>query len=300
MLSVCTTTYKETIALEIFIRSLFGNASNPKDIELIICNDEECLETEQVLNSLSLEFPKIKHFAISKYERINEFQEKIDFYKEENIFEKKIIDDMYEQIEKYKTGQIDNLWYPPGRIYNKVANKAKGSMLMILPSDYLCLFDATKIYKLARKSKSFVGYFDWIDLVSVEQDFDIVNEFKSFKHHNDFRRFSRELYDNAKKQKVTIIPGQHGARILDRKTFNKSGGFDDRWFLRAVAEDEFNQKVGRSYETILANNPRFGKMLPYVCRVKYQNILQQIYLTSFYNISADVHAAFSEMIRHHV
>ena len=185
MLSVCTATYKETIALEIFIISLFGNASNPKDIELIIYNDEKCLETERVLNSLSLEFPQIKHFAISKDERINEFKERIYFYKKENIFGQKIIDDMYKQIEKYKIDEIDNLWYPPGRLYNKATNKSKGDMLMILPSDYLCFFDATKIYELARESKSFVGYFDWIDLVSVE-DFDIINELKSFKCHNDF------------------------------------------------------------------------------------------------------------------
>ena len=74
----------------------------------------------------------------------------------------------------------------------------------------------------------------------------------------------------------------------------------NRWFVRAIAEDEFNKKIGRSPTTILADNPHFDKLMPYVGRVRYQNISPQIYLTSFYTISADIHKTFIEKIMHYL
>lgn len=310
MLSVCTGTYREVRSLEIFVRSLFGNASNPRDIELIICNDEGYPETELLLNSLSLEFPQILHFTVDKNERIEEFKDKIDFYKKENIFEQDIIDDMYKQIDRYKVGDINNLWYSCGRVYNKAVRKATGDMMMILPSDYLIFFDATKIYELARGLKPFVGHFDWIDFSSVDfdilidfssPDHDIIKEFKTFNSHDNFRDLSRKWLDNYKNRGLTIIAGQHGSRIVDRETFEKVGGFDERWFLRAVADDEFNKKAVKHSKIVrLGDMRQFEELMPYIGAIRPKDFQLPKYLTSFYRCSADVHSQFLEKIRRHI
>ena len=307
MLSVCTGIYRDAISLEIFVRSLFGNASNPKDIELIIYNDEGHIETEQVLNSLTLEFPQIKHFVITKNERIDFFMERIEFYKKENIFEKDIINDMYKQVEMYKADKTKNLWYSPGRVYNKAIHKATGDMLMILPSDYLIFFDATKIYELAKKLKPIVGHFDWIDFSSVDFDVlidfspvhsDVIKEFKKFNCHNDFRNLSRKWLDRAKKRGLITVPLQHGSRIIDRETFEKVGSFDERWFLRAVADDEFNRKVSNhSSLTRLGDNSQFEELMPYIGCIRQKDYQLPFYLTSFYVASATVHSKFLDKIR---
>ena len=48
-----------------------------------------------------------------------------------------------------------------------------------------------------------------------------------------FRNFSTKWFDIAKKKRLTIIPGQHGARILDKTTFNQSGGFDEQMVCKS-------------------------------------------------------------------
>lgn len=247
MLSICSSIYRETQSLEIFVRSVLGNASDPSQVEIVIVNDEGYPPTTDTLKVLSEEFSQLKYLTITRPERIEFIHKTIVFYKENQIFPTEDIVELEKTLEKYKTGELDKLWFQAAHNYNLAVAQSQGDVLAVLPSDYFCFFDATEIYQrcLELKSRigSFVGHFDWIDTTSLDPMPDICGILRKLKAREEIREFTLRCLDDAIAQRLTSLPEQHGSRVVDRGTFDKVGGFDGRWFVRAFGDDLFNCKV---------------------------------------------------------
>lgn len=306
MLSICTTIYQDPTALEVFIRTLFGNASEPDLIELIIMNDGEDPETEKVLLELSKEFHQLKHFGVSKRKRIEFFKQKIRYYKERRIFDSEIIYDMHKQVKRYEKNKIKSLWFPAGRGYNASARRSKGDFLLFMPADFICFFDITAIYKEAKKSfgeeNVFVGYFDWVDFTSIAPELEAVNAIPTLKGHSEFREFSKKWIEESLKQGLNIVEGQHGSRIINRELFEEIGGFDTRWFLRALTDDLFNEKAKKyQFSAFRLNDKAEMKWtLPYMGSLRPFSVVPSEYLTPKYRTSPDSHLFFLNKIKDYI
>jgi len=131
MISICSSIYRETDTLEAFIRCVFGNASDSSQVEVVIYNDEAYPPTTELLKNLRLEFPNLIHISFPKRDRVNFIRENIDFYRKHGIFGTEIIGDMYKILKGYETGEVDRLWFPPGRGYNEAVKASSGDILII-------------------------------------------------------------------------------------------------------------------------------------------------------------------------
>lgn len=299
MISICSTTYRETVALDIFVRTLIGNASDKNDLEVIIMNDEDYPETCKVLEDLSWEFPQLKYFPYTLHKRAEFFRKQVDFYKRENIFDDDEIRDMYRVLDEYEERKIDKLWFTCCHGYNLSAEQAKGDALILMPSDYIVFFNATDIYHKLKTyyPKGYLGYFDWINFAGLMPEMDTKAELK-----DDIRKVTQKWLDQFLASKREMVLQQHGARLIDGESFDELGGFDDRWFVRAIPDDLFNEAAKRKLNMpyrLLENIATFNTD-PYMGNMRESSSSAHQYLTDFYGIQADVHARFSERIREYL
>lgn len=283
MISVCSTTYRETKALEIFVRSLLLNASDPKEIEIIITNDEDNASTRETLGQLRKEFPQLSFFPYKKEERIRFFKKQIDFYQKNNIFAGEEIGDMYYILDGYESGRIDNLWYTCTHGYNEAVKRANGEYLVIMPSDYICFFDINKIVHAL--TPPFLRYFDWLDFSSDLKTIDCLGDLKKGSSTKEWCLRSLSY---------PTVGQQHGSRIIDKKSFDLVGGFDDRWFVRAFPDDKFNFTAKKIIPPpySMVDQPDTGSFYPFIGSLKESNSTPLQYLTNFYSVSGSVHAHF--------
>lgn len=272
MISICTTIYNQPENLEVFVRSMVGNATD-KNFEIVIVDDENSCTKK--LKELSKEFPQIKRISRSKKQRIKFIQGLIKFYKEIGIFEPEIIKGMEQTLSDYIKKNM-RLWLPMPHNFNLAAKYAKGDTLVFLPADYLIFFDISKL-------KTDYGHFEWIDITSVEPypDFKTVN--------------IDELLGMAIKQKVGIVQGQHGARIVSKELFDEIGGFDDRWFVRALGEDLFNDKCRAKLGWRRLADTHLYLTPPYVGCIRGNKDF--VYLSPKYDSSVDKHHYFVDKIK---
>lgn len=247
MLSVCSSTYRETESLEIFVRSVLGNASDPSRMEVVIVNDEGHGPTAELLEVLSEEFSQLEYLTITRPERAEFFRRTVAFYKETEVFPAKDIKEMEENLDRYEAGEVVKLWFNMAHNYNLAVAKSQGDVLMVLPADYFCFFDATEIYQKYLEAKaevgSFMGLLDWIGFGHFEPMPDVCGTLRELKTHEEIRGFTLRCLQDALDQNVGRGSSNHGARIIDRETFDRVGGFDGRWFVRALGDDLFNEKV---------------------------------------------------------
>lgn len=302
MVSVCSSVYRETEQLEIFVRSVLQQASDPENVEIIIINDEGYEPTTKVLQRLSREFPQLKYFIRTKKERCEFIRKQISFYENNQLFSDEIIDDMRWIVDGYEAGLINRLWFPPGELFNLAVSKSRGDVLMISPADYLCTFDISLLYerylgvkKLERKS--FVGHFDWVDFSSLDPMPDICKILCKKVGVEDLVRNCLNQIDS---NSLTVVQGQHGARLIDRESFDKVGGFDGRWFVRAWNDDCFNQKLKTILDPTyrLMDRMQFFETNAYVGALRTKDPPPINYLTQFYNpAQPENHAGFLNPIK---
>lgn len=274
MISICTTIYRETENLEVFVRSLVANASQ-KDFEIIIVDDENSCTKK--LTELQKEFPQIKIVPHSKEDRIKYIETMIDFYKKSKVFLKKQIEGMEERLEEYKKTDME-LWLPMPHNYNLAAKYASGDLLIFMPADYLIFFD---IFKLKE------GHFEWIDITSTEPypDFSILPGLTP----EEIRAFTTAVLEQAFKNGVTIVERQHGSRVVSRARYDEVGGFDERWFIRAFGEDLFNR--------IATGSARMSEKVayltyPYIGAIRSKNPSKHNYLSPDYDSIPEKHLPF--------
>lgn len=213
MISVCTTIYKDPEAFKIFLDSIYSNSTG--EFELVVVNDSNDKEIKKVAKDYPL-----KLIPFTKKDRIKHMNEMIEYYETNEIFDQSLIDEMKMTVEEYKKKDID-IWLPTPKKFNLGANKASGDILIFMPGDYYVYFDVASIEKKAREimkiEDHIYGHFDW----------------------------SQVDKDNIPETTEPIVKAQHGMRVVDRKLFDEIGGFDDRWFVRALGEDLFNEECRR-------------------------------------------------------
>lgn len=299
MLSICTSIYKETNSFEIFVRSVFGNASDPSEIEIVVANDEGSPEITKLMETLKLEYPNLKHFTRTKRDRIKFLKDTVKFYRDNKIFNEDELSDMDSRIADYQNGKLDSIWFPAGKLFNQAASMASGDVLLFVPADYLCFGDLSQIYKLYKDLPGdVVGYFEWIDTTSLDPMPDVLETLKKTKTHSQFREITGEWLQQAFSNEVTIVPNQHGMRMMRKDIFENAGKFDGRWFMRSWNEDSLNQRMQnfagthRLYEInpIKALNPFFGTMRGKAW--KFPN-----YLCSKYDGIPEIHNLFLERVK---
>jgi glycosyltransferase involved in cell wall biosynthesis len=277
MLSVCSTIYGNPDNLEVFVRSLVGN-STTKDFEIIIVDDEELCKDKLI--ELKKEFPQLKSIPRTKKDKAKFAEKLIEYYQVNHIFSKELLDEMRGVVSSYKLGTRE-LWLPTPHNFNLAAKKAKGDMLLFLPADYLIFFDLAKVSE---------GHFDWLDIGSLDPYPDF-SKLKGLKKE-EFRDFTEEILDRAFKSNIMRITAQHGARVVSMEKYKKIGGFDERWFIRAIGEDLFNRQTGMtplSQEILFLTSPFVG------CIRGKGNSLY--YLSPKYTINAEDHNFFLNEIR---
>lgn len=278
MLSVCSTIYGNPDNLEVFVRSLVGN-STTKDFEIIIVDDEELCKDKLI--ELKKEFPQLKSIPRTRKQKASFAENLIKYYADEHVFSEELLAEMREVVKQYRLGKKD-LWLPTPHNFNLAASKAKGDMLLFLPADYLIFFDLAMVQE---------GHFDWLDITSVDPypDFTKLRELKKLE---EFRDFTETILDKALKTGVLRITAQHGARVVSMDTFKRVGGFDQRWFIRAIGEDLFNRKTG----IIPLSENILHLTSPFVGCIRGQGRNLE-YLSPKYDIYADNHTFFLNEIR---
>jgi len=295
MISVCSTIYREPEALEVFVRSLLGNASDPNQVEIVIINDENNPEIRECLDRLSVEFKQLHFITRYKEERIEFFKERISFYEENCIFDSEVIKSMRKQIDKYGNGKINSIWYPAGYNFNTAVTASSGDVLMITPSDYLCTFDIVKMYQIISKEDNFAARFDWYDFTSLDPHPKMAQELRESK---DIPALTEKWLNQAQREGLMWLPQQHGARIVQRHIYNQAGGFDGRWFVRAVSEDLFNLAVSvyaTSHYRIM-NHELLRDSKAYIGPVRRNNTINYHYLTPLYDGLPETHVKFKDEI----
>lgn len=284
MISICTTIYREPENLEVFVRSMVGNASQP-DFEIIIVDDEN--STTEKLLELQKEFPQIKIVPHPKEERIKFIQSLIDFYRHEKIFSEEEIGKMEKTLKKYKKTDME-LWLPMPHNYNLASEQATGETLIFMPADYFIFFDIFELEK---------GHFEWIDITSIDPYPDFEELFKTHKTHEEIQALSKVILDQALAQEVTVVTRQHGSRVVSRENFIENGKFDDKWFVRAFGDDLFNQTHGGVMQmpgTVFFNTN------PYIGAIRAKNPRNHNYLSPDYDSNPDKHLPFLNKIKEYL
>ncbi len=284
MISICTTIYREPNNLEVFVRSLVGNATK-NDFEIIIVDDEN--STTKKLKELQKEFPQIKIVPHPKEDRIKYVQSMIDFYKKEKIFTDKEIKKMQKRLDWYSKTNVE-LWLPMPHNYNLASKYATGDMLIFMPADYLIFFD---IFKLKE------GHFEWIDITSTDPYPDFAVLFKKHKTREEIRELTKIILNDAMNQEMTIVTQQHGSRVVSREKFEEKGGFDDRWFIRAFGEDLFNNKYGGAVR--MAGIVSYDTY-PYIGAIRPTNPKSHNYLSPDYGSIPEKHLPFLNKIKEYL
>jgi len=303
MLSVCSSIYRETESLEIFVRSVLGNASDPSQVEVVIVNDEGYGPTTEVLAVLAGEFPQLKYLTITRPERAEFFRRTVAFYKEAGVFPVEDVAEFEGTLDRYEAGELVKLWFSMAHNYNLAVAQSQGDVLMVLPSDYFCFFDATEIYRKYLEAKagtgSFMGLLDWVAFGSLVPLPDVCGILREPKTHGETRRFTLQCLQDALAQNVARGKSQHGARIVDRETFDRVGGFDGRWFVRALPDDLFNRKVMDVIPSPygLSDRPGFQDVVCFVGSVGVGDPVVKTYFHPRYLSSEYPHEACANMIR---
>jgi len=299
MLSICTSSYRETDSLEIFIRTVFGNASDPSNVEIVIANDGNYLPTKELLTRLSLEFPNLKFFCRTKRKRIKWLSKIVDFYEKENIFTPEVIADMRERIAKYKIGELSSIWFPAGELFNKASQIATGDVLLFVPSDYICFADLSRVYDAFKQTPGdIVGHFEWLDTTSLDPMPDIIGIVRGMKTHQEFKETTDKWLEQAFSNGVAHVWQQHGMRMMTREVFEKARMFDGRWFTRSWNEDSLNERVDQVASRFrLLDLNQFQNLNPYFGTIRGVTWREPEYLSSIYRSIPEVHNEFISKIK---
>jgi len=299
MLSICTSIYRETDSLEVFVRTVFGNASTPSEIEIIVANDETSPATADLLSRLALEFPNLRSFSRTKTQRIKFLRNRVEFYKRENIFSPEELTNMDERINQYESGELETLWFPPGVLYNKAAKMASGDVLLLVPADYICFGDLSKIYEAFKNIPGdIVGHFDWLDTTSLDPMPDILNIVRKTKPKDEFHAVTNDWLQQAFANNVGHVWQQHGMRMVKKDVFEKAGCYDGRWFTRSWNEDSLNRRMEQ-----FANAHRLMELdqtksfNPYFGTLRGKSWREPNYLCSFYSGLPEIHSQFLSRIQ---
>ena len=299
MLSICTSVYRETDSLEIFVRTVFGNASKPQEIEIIVANDENYKPTSELLNRLSLEFPNIIYYNRSKENRVKFLRNRVNFYRREHIFNPEETDNMNETINRYEGNDLDSLWFPPGVLYNKSASLAHGDVLSLVPADYICFGDLTKIYEAYRALPGdVIGHFDWLDTTSLDPMPDVPKITLGLKNHEEFNQVTNHWLQQAFSNNVAHVWQQHGMRMVRKDIFEKAGRFDGRWFTRAWNDDSLNRRMEQYATTYrLMDIDQIKSFNPYFGTIRGVSWREPNYLYSDYRGTPEIHSNFLSRIQ---
>lgn len=299
MLSICTSVYQETDSLEIFIRSVFGNASKPQEIEIIIANDEAYQPTSELLNRLSLEFPNLVYFNNPKESRVKFFKNRVKFYRRNEIFNSEELDDMTETIGRYERGELSSLWFPPGGLYNRAAKLSHGDTILLVPADYICFGDLTKLYEAYKAIPGdIIGHFDWVDTTSLDPMPDILGSLRKFKTKQEFNEKTNEWLQQAFSNNVAHVWQQHGMRMVRKDLFEKAGMFDGRWFIRSWNDDSLNRRLEKFAGTYrLLDLDQTKSFNPYFGTTRGKSWNEPNYLYSKYRGVPEIHNYFLSRIQ---
>ena len=299
MLSICTSIYRETDSLEVFVRSVFGNASVPSEVEIVVANDEAYAPTTEVLNRLSLEFPNLKYFSRTKEQRIKFLKNTIKFYEREKIFTPEETLSMEVRVRQYEGRELDSIWFPPGKLFNKAVKMSCGDVLLFVPSDYICFGDLSKIYQAYKEVPGdVIGHFDWIDTTSLDPMPNVLEILRGLKTHGQFNETTLKWLQQAFANNVAHVWQQHGMRMVKRALFDATGGFDGRWFIRSWNDDCFNQKLQRHAEVHrLIDLGQTHSMNPYFGTLRGKTWKNPNYLCETYSGTPEVHNQFLSRIQ---
>ena len=302
MLSICTSIFREIGSLEVFVRTVFGNASTPSEIEIIVANDGADPATAEVLDRLGLEFPNLIHFSRTKDQRIKFLRNTVDFYRRNEIFTSEELQDMDNRILQYENGELESIWFPPGKLYNKAVKMAHGDVLLLVPADYICFGDLSKIYEAYKSIPGdIIGHFDWLDTTSLDPMPDILSTVRSVKTGDQFHVVTNEWLQQAFANNVGHVWNQHGMRMVRKDIFEKAGGYDGRWFTRAWCEDYMNRKMERFAEAHrLMELDQTKSFNPYFGTLRGKSWREPNYLCSMYSGLPEIHSQFLSRIQFYI
>lgn len=299
MLSICTAIYRETDSLEVFVRTVFGNASNPSEIEIIVANDEGYEPTKELLGRLSLEYPNLIYFSRTKQDRVKFLRKAVAFYRRNEIFTTEELQNMEDRILQYENGELESLWFPPGKLQNKASKMAHGDVLLFVPADYICFGDLTRIYEAYKKLPGdVVAHFDWLDTTSLDPMPDILNIVRSIKTRADFHSVTDEWLRQAFTNGVGHVWNQHGMRMVKREVFEKAKGFDGRWFTRSWNDDSLNKRIEQYADAHrLMELDQTKSFNPYFGTLRGKSWREPNYLCSLYSGLPEIHNGFLSRIQ---
>ena len=242
MLSVCGSIYLNTNLFR-FVRSILDKASDPTNIEFSVVEDEagsdlmaECFEKIRSMTK------RLKVTPITKEERLNYFDECIDFYEREAIYPPDRIEELRRRLDGYMLGEIPRIWFPPARNYDLSIMASSGDVILNTPLDLIVNFDVSECYRVFKETLEPSKHLSV--LFGLEQG--------NIVRHHGTRLFNRDLFGALRK--------------TDPRYSHRYFSFDERWFANAFFDDDWNtraEKVGavsRGWEEIFGER-RFLTMV---------------------------------------
>lgn len=217
MISICSSIYRSPGLVYNCISDIFSNASNPDDIEIVCVHDESDYDKDTATSLAAAAVGKrVKTINVTKSDKMSYIDHNINFYQKESIFSQEDIDDMKNRLGEYANGKLKCIWMPPANNYNKAVKEAQGDVVMIFPLDLRVPFDISCVYKKFKEIKAENGRFAQFG-------------FGSVKMAHGIKIFDKGMFDSVQK--------------TDTRYSDSSFGCDPRWFVRAFAEDDFNDKM---------------------------------------------------------
>lgn len=221
MLSVCGSIYQNDRIVE-FVRSILDNASYPDEIEFCVVDDEAGSDLmEKSFDAIYGMTKHLKVLHVLKSDRIAYLGRVLAFYEKNAIYPQDHISDFKRRFAQYISGEMPRLWFPPSRNLNKAVAASSGDVTLVMPLDLIAHFDLSKAYWQIKAVLTVQKHFSaHLGLKGVDE----------LSYHS-IRIFDRPLFDASLK--------------TDPKFSPEPFGFDERWFILAYGEDEWNMRSSR-------------------------------------------------------
>lgn len=255
MLSVCGSVYMNNGNFAGFARNILDQADDPDGIEFVVADDgsgsDVVAESFEKVRSMTKGLTVV---PVTRAERVDYFKRCVLFYEQEAIFPPDRISEFRVRLSRYESEESRWLWFPPNRNYNKVISMASGDVVLHTPVDVMIHFDLSQMYRRFKERMAERKYLCVF--------FGLL-EGNTARCHG-LRMFNRSLFDALKR--------------LDLRFSPEAFSFDERWFVRAFGDDDWNvraESIGawaRGWQEITGEKAMFSMLpgpwqpLEYLCK----------------------------------
>ena len=229
MLSVCGSVYQDGYFLD-FVRGILDRASNPDGIEFVVSEDEAGSQVmAEVFDQVRSMTRHLKVLPVPRQERVDYIRKCVSFYERERIFPPSSIGEFRARLDRYESGQLPRMWFAPAWNYNRAISAASGDVIVNTPMDLHIHFDLWAAYlKFARAAASRNHLLVHFGLRNTDE----------FRYHG-LRMFDRGLFLALKKRDLRFTSERRPPGPPPSMEFS----FDERWFVRALYDDDWNDRA---------------------------------------------------------